>query len=187
MLSTSCRTASRKSPFQRDDTSAYFRNDPHLRDLRDGNALEMNPLRNLLRQLVVTRHLRKHSNSFHLRGISLSVPDTIPLGIRYQLCIGSYERTELKLVERHLPRHQPVVELGGCLGVVSAYVRSLLEPSVPLITLEANPNLIEICKANIERQRRGAKSEVVSGALSYNAGRASFHVSDNTHVSRLCR
>lgn len=144
-------------------------------------------IKRLRRRAAVASHLRRNGNCFSYHGLTLDVPDSVPLSLRYPLSQGTYEQSEIALIERYLPRDRPVIELGGCIGVVSAVLRARLDEAVPMITLEANPELIEICRGNISRQRGGANGKVILGAAAYGADKVMFEVSRNPHVSKLAR
>ena len=73
---------------------------------------------------------------------------------------GFYESAELRLIRKHLPATLDVVELGGSLGVVAAHIGQRLEPGRQLISVEANPALIEALRTNITRSASGAVERV---------------------------
>jgi len=62
---------------------------------------------------------------------------------------GFYESAELRLIKHYLPATLDVVELGGSLGVVSAHIGRRLEPGRQLISVEANPALMHVLRANL--------------------------------------
>jgi len=78
--------------------------------------------------------------TFH--GVPVHVPKGIPWDIYKQLLRGQYEKAEQQLIAKHLNPQVPVLELGGSIGVVSAYIGFILEPPTPHIIVEANPKLI---------------------------------------------
>lgn len=142
-------------------------------------------IKRLRRRAAVASHLRRNGNAFAYRGLRLDVPDSVPLALRYPLSQGTYEQSEIALIERYLPADRPVIELGGCIGVVSAFLRSRLDEAVPMVTLEANPELIEICRGNVARQRGGTNGKVLLGAAAYGSGEVAFQIGRNPHVSKL--
>ena len=52
------------------------------------------------------------------------------------------------LVKRHLPRGSRVLELGGCIGVLSCLMNRLLDNPASHVVVEANPALIPTLKRN---------------------------------------
>src|SRR4051794_25130001 len=62
---------------------------------------------------------------------------------------GFYESAERRFVTRYLRRDLDVVELGGSIGVVSSLIASRLEGHARLISVEANPGLIDVLSSNV--------------------------------------
>lgn len=78
---------------------------------------------------------------------------------------AAYEVAEKVLIERWLRRDLPLIELGGCLGVVSVLSnRLLVDPSAHLV-VEADPSLAAVIEAT--RDREQARFKVLSGAIGY--------------------
>ena len=69
--------------------------------------------------------------------------------VRSMIFWGLYESAELQLINRYLPATLDVVELGGSLGVVSAHIGRCLEPGRQLVSVEANPALMHVLRANL--------------------------------------
>jgi FkbM family methyltransferase len=78
-----------------------------------------------------------------------------------------YESAELRFVERHLKQNIDVIELGGSIGVVASQVAGSLQSDRKLISVEANPKLIEILTKNISANSAGVEAIVVHGAVAY--------------------
>jgi FkbM family methyltransferase len=89
----------------------------------------------------------------------------IGLEIRGRFVRGAYERDELRLLEVVLDPSRPVVELGGCLGVVSAVTNRRLADRTQHVVLEANPALLPILERH--RAMNGAGFAIRHGALAY--------------------
>lgn len=64
--------------------------------------------------------------------------------ILYRFKTERYESQELQLVTKHISGKNVVLELGGCLGVISLQINSVLEDDFKCkhIVVEANPELI---------------------------------------------
>jgi len=105
-------------------------------------------------------------NQVKLDGCAIDLGDAaVSLKVKSQFVFNRYERPERDAVRRYLDRSRPVLELGACLGVVACVANRLLDPGVPHVVVEANPELLEI----IERQRalNGASFVVEHAALGY--------------------
>jgi FkbM family methyltransferase len=73
--------------------------------------------------------------------VDLRHPD-VPAAVHAAVLWRMYERAEIGLIHRHLPRDLDVVELGASLGVTGTHVLALIAPGRRLIAVEANPRLI---------------------------------------------
>lgn len=73
--------------------------------------------------------------------------------MRGRLFMDTYELPERSLVKRHLPRDATVLELGGCLGIVSCTANRMLDRPERHVVVEANPHVLPIIEANRARNR----------------------------------
>lgn len=144
------------------------------------------PVKELSRAVRLALYHWRNGPGFDYHGIPISIPDGIPYSIRKQLMQGRYEEPERRLIERFLDPAQPLIELGGSLGVLSAYIGRRLLPETPYLVVEANTRVVEACRHNA-RTGRGAEGKltVMNCALAYGASEVSFPVSDHVHVNRL--
>jgi FkbM family methyltransferase len=136
------------------------------------------------RQRIIRAHLKQHGE-FYFRGYPVWVPEDVDLGIQALIANCGYEAAECKMVERYLPCHLPVIELGGCLGLVSSVVARNLEAGIAAIVVEANPTLLAACRHNATLGGQRAHTEIIPKAVAYSGGQVAFHVHDNAHISRL--
>ena len=67
-------------------------------------------------------------NEFDFRDIKIQLPADYAFYARKLLKSGNYEKQEADFIEKYLPADRSVIELGGSLGVVGAYIRSRLLP-----------------------------------------------------------
>lgn len=141
-------------------------------------------IRHWKRRGRIKQHLA-FDGRYRFRGGVVDVPDSVSLKIRAKIASGDYENSECALIEAFLPRDRPVVELGGCLGLVSNFVARQLLPEIPLVVVEANPALYEVCARNATIGNSRDNVIVKNVAIAYNGGDVQFAVSDNIHVSRL--
>lgn len=144
------------------------------------------PIKRFTRSLRLRLYHRLHGAGFRYHGIPISIPDEIPFGIKKQLMRGRYEEPERRLVERFLDPALPVIELGGSLGVLSAFIASKLSAATPYLIVEANPRVLDSCRINARTGRGvGATVEVLHAALAYGGDSVEFPIDDNVHVNRV--
>lgn len=122
-------------------------------------------------------------------GIPIWVPREVDVQVRYALArSGRYELPEARMVANYVGRGIHVVELGGCLGVVSASIRAAIGPDAFHVVVEAMPALAEICRVNARIGAAPDSVRVISAAIDYSGARAiRFHRGDNAHVGRVAR
>ena len=144
-----------------------------------------NPITVLRKNIAINRHLARHNGDFVHRGLRLSIPDTVKRDVRHMIVAGDYENEEFELASKWVPQDLPVIELGGCLGVVSAHLRRTIGSDQSLIVVEANPNIIDTCRDNASRPAPDSPTEVVCGAIAYGVDEVAFHLRRNLHVSRI--
>lgn len=144
-----------------------------------------NPITVLRKNIAISRHLARNDGDFVHRGLRLSIPHTVKRDVRHMIVAGNYENEEFELASKWVPADQPVIELGGCLGVVSAHLRRVIDADQKLIVVEANPNIVETCRGNASRPAPDSPTEVVCGAVAYGVDEVAFHLRRNLHVSRI--
>jgi FkbM family methyltransferase len=103
---------------------------------------------------------------YHFDGMRFSVPyDLTDRKFRARFVVGGYEtEEEYHFVKTYVAPDSTVLELGGCLGVMSCYVNRLLSTPTRHVVIEANPLLIPYLEQN--RDANGCKFTVVHGMLS---------------------
>lgn len=82
---------------------------------------------------------------------------------RGSFMLGSYEVAECLLAKKYLSPDSAVLELGGCIGVVSCTANKLLSRPENHVVVEANPNLIPALTRN--RDQNSCKFAVVQGVV----------------------
>lgn len=130
-------------------------------------------------------HRVNHGGGFDFQGRTVRLPRGTKLGIRHAIVNDGYEAAERELIQHHMRSNLPVIELGGCLGLVSGFISEHLNIEVDHLIVEANPALLEACRANATTERRAAKTRLIHKAIAYNASVVRFHASSNAHTSRL--
>lgn len=143
------------------------------------------PIKEWIRkQRLAAYHLR-HGPGFDYHGATVQLDDWVPFSFKRLLMRGQYEEAERQLIERYLDPSLPVVEFGGSLGVVSAYVGSRINADTPHTIVEANGTIAQTCQRNANASRHDVQSEVITAALAYGTDSVSFDVSENFHISKL--
>lgn len=80
---------------------------------------------------------------------------------------GLYERAEISLVRRCLPLGLDVVDLGASIGVVSSHAASVMKEGSRLVSVEANPGILDLLERNVRRNAPWIRHRVVHAAISY--------------------
>jgi 16S rRNA A1518/A1519 N6-dimethyltransferase RsmA/KsgA/DIM1 with predicted DNA glycosylase/AP lyase activity len=62
--------------------------------------------------------------------------------------MGVFEKHERETIKRCLDPNLPVVEVGGCIGVVACTTNRLLQEPSKHVVVEANPDLVPVLEAN---------------------------------------
>lgn len=143
------------------------------------------PIKEMLRRWRLAYYLSRHGGVFRYHGLPITVPDDVKFALKKQLMRGQYEEPERGLISRHLDPRLPVVELGGSLGIVSAYVGSLLMPEPSYTIVEANPRILDTCRANAASTRPDAPLSVIHAAIAYDTDSVTFTTSDNTQGNHI--
>jgi FkbM family methyltransferase len=96
---------------------------------------------------------------YRTSGLTFEIPlKHTTRAMRGRFAADTYELPERQLILKHLPSDSSVLELGGCIGVVSCLVNSLLTDRHSHVVVEANPFLIPFLERN--RDVNGAKFSV---------------------------
>ena len=101
--------------------------------------------------------------------------------LRELLLRGFYERPERDALEKYLDPALPVVEFGGCIGVVSCLTNKRLNDPARHVVVEANPELLPLLEEN--RERNGCRFEVLHRAVGYGGETVTFHIDENVLAS----
>ena len=159
--------------------------------VRESDRLKRSPVvRSTLRKLwnvVDLVHVRKNRSYIHgllfdlkrgpyrTEGMAFRIAtDQFPRSYRSRLYFDIYEGPERTLAHKWVGRRATVLELGGCVGVVSCVVNRLLESPEKHVVVEANPTLIETLTEN--RDTNGCAFQIENCILS-NATEAEFYIS----------
>ncbi|MCK6693210.1 MAG: FkbM family methyltransferase [Thermoanaerobaculia bacterium] len=84
-----------------------------------------------------------------LDGVEVLVPyDIVNIRLRGQFQINSYEKRERIYLKKFLDPEASILELGGCIGIVSCVANRLLRHPERHVVVEANPKLIPYIEQN---------------------------------------
>ncbi len=144
----------------------------------------MSVIRDFLRWRRVRRHVARHGWRFDFHGIAVTLPEMESPGCANALLRGKYEAEEAALIGAHLPADRAVIELGGSLGIVSALIASRLGAGVPHVIVEANPAVLDTCRANAGLAARPA-AVLREAAVFYGGPVARFAAGGNVHANHL--
>lgn len=101
---------------------------------------------------------------------------------------GFYESAEIRYIEKYLRKDIDVLELGGSIGIVSAHISSKLSKDQMLITVEANPYLINNVETNIKRHKTdGLIFHVLNYAISYNVQHVRLNITSNNTETKVIK
>jgi FkbM family methyltransferase len=113
----------------------------------------MKSIRKAKRRLI--GHILKtyiYRHKLHCYGVIIKLPKQIDPEIAYKICLRRYEQQEVALVKKYIAHNDHVLELGASIGVVSAVISSILGGTGRLVSVEANPGLIDFTMKNAGKQ-----------------------------------
>lgn len=120
------------------------------------------------------------------RGARIQVPTGGDPRVNAALFWGIYESAEIRFVREFLDGATDTVELGSSLGGVSIEIARRLHPGRKLVCVEANPRLIELLRANLQRNAPAASTRVIQGAIDYGGSAAvEFTLGESNLSSRV--
>ncbi len=123
--------------------------------------------------------------TYTLDGVGFTLPPFAD-DVKRNILRGNYEAPERRLVARLIDGTRPVIELGGAFGIVSGVTATRLRPDTVHVVVEANPVLVETCRANATRPRAsGAPTTIVHAAVGYDGKQLAFVQSEGFLGSRL--
>jgi FkbM family methyltransferase len=149
----------------------------------------------LIRRILCNGFTGNVLASFYNRNI----PDIRWKGFRFQLPAtgvsktniaaifwGFYEAAEIRLIEKHLDNNASVIEMGASLGIVTSHIIARLNPGMKLISVEANPLLVDNINSNMQKfAKPGIKYQTLNYAVQYNIPEVLIHISDDNTESRV--
>jgi FkbM family methyltransferase len=86
---------------------------------------------------------------YRTNGMTFEIPKALTdLAMRGKFTADTYELPERVLAKRHLPPASTVLELGGCIGVVSCVVNRVLQNPSRHLVVEGNSGVIPVLQRN---------------------------------------
>lgn len=138
-------------------------------------------------QLHLLRLMGRSVNDFRPHGVPVYLPPTVDIALRYRLALGrSYEQAEAEMIDAFLAPGTNVIELGGCLGVISALIRRKIGPNARHVIVEANAATLDVCEQNASREAEHGATRVLHAAIDYSGAKMiTFAKGDNPHVGHI--
>lgn len=139
--------------------------------------------------LWVLEKLGRETEVFAPHGIRVRVPANSDPMVRYNLARGRpYEAPEAEMVSTYLEPGTHVIELGGCMGILSALVRQKIGPEARHVIVEALPDLAAICEENASIGAAPGKTTVIRAAVDYSGAESvTFAVARDAHSGHIAR
>lgn len=92
------------------------------------------------------------------KGVKLYLPPKVtehqintPISKRFEQ--GTWEKEEIEMLLPHINEESIVLELGGCVGVLSCLVNQKMTVRENMVVVEANPELIDVLNNNKESNK----------------------------------
>jgi FkbM family methyltransferase len=92
--------------------------------------------------------------------------------MKLELLTGRYELPERNAARKYIQPEWPVVELGGCVGVVACITNKRLQHPHAHVVVEANPLAVPYLQANRDANRSSFK--ILNRALAYRSENVTF-------------
>ncbi len=125
-------------------------------------------------------------NKIRLAGCTFDVDfPEISQKMKASLYKQAYERPERDLYQKNSPPSLPLIELGGCIGVLSCFINKNSATPREHVVVEANPDLLPILRRN--RELNQAHFDIVHAAIAYGSETIRFPVNDEILASSIHR
>jgi FkbM family methyltransferase len=110
-------------------------------------------------------------------GCRIALDESVPASLHHLLARDVFESHERNGIRKFLDRSLPVVELGGCIGVVACMTNRLLKEPARHVVVEANPELAPLLEAN--RNRNNCKFTTLQRAVGYDSDVVDLNIDDS--------
>ncbi|QEE28421.1 FkbM family methyltransferase [Terriglobus albidus] len=135
----------------------------------------------LSQKLLATKHI----TTITLDGCTFDLKRLPNTPMKLALLEQDYEAFERRAVMRYVNSNEPVIELGGCIGVVACITNRLLTNPKMHIVVEVNPNAIPILEDS--RRRNQCKFEILNEAIAYHADSITFNPASDLWSNALAQ
>ncbi|HYK37106.1 FkbM family methyltransferase [Alloacidobacterium sp.] len=102
---------------------------------------------------------------------------------KIDLAKKAYEVAERTLIPKYLDRRLPVIEFGGCIGVIACITNRLLENPERHVVVEANPLALPLLKET--REGNQCTFEILNKAIAYGVPVVTFRPTSNLCANSL--
>src|SRR5882672_2309936 len=118
----------------------------------------------------------RKSNYVRLDGCRIGLDNPLSKRFHNLLTSGIFESPERHAIKTFLDPSLPVVEFGGCIGVVACMTNRRLRDAARHVVVEANPEIAPLLEAN--RKRNRSRFFIVEKAIGYGSDFVTFHLND---------
>jgi len=123
-------------------------------------------------KLKLDIYVRGRNRTVNLDGCNFALRELPETNMKLELLNGGYEKPERFAARKYIQPEWPVVELGGCIGVVACITNKLLQNPKAHVVLEANPMAVPYLEAN--REANGCSFKIVNQAIAYDSDKVTF-------------
>jgi FkbM family methyltransferase len=121
----------------------------------------------------VGRWAERLGNRTYVDDLSIYLDNPLlPVYFKGILVLDKYEKDERQVIKEYLPEGEPVIELGGSIGVVSCMVNRRLKAPDKHIVVEANPVVVPTLKKN--RDANDCQFAIIEAAVGYGSETVTF-------------
>ena len=104
------------------------------------------------------------------------------------LYFNKYEKEELAMIQAHMRKDLPIIDLGSSLGVVATTAASISNEKI--ICVEANPQLIDVISQNLSKNGKVQRDfSIVNAAIcdtSFSGNSIYFSSRGSNELGRIC-
>lgn len=97
------------------------------------------------------------------------------LGFRSRFYFDVYESDERYLIKKHIHKNDRVLEVGGCIGIVSCLINKILENPYSHVVVEGNPHLLSTLYKNKHINQCGF---IIENCIIGNTRYSDFYIHD---------
>lgn len=122
--------------------------------------------------LKIRLNLARKVKSIDLDGCRFDLTLIPPSPMKLAMLRGEYEAFERRALRRSINPDLPLIELGGCIGVLACISNRFLANPQAHVVVEANPHVIPLLAEN--RRQNRCQFEFINAAISYDKPSVTF-------------